>query len=71
MMADMTLLHEEGIEMYRVDIDKCSACETCIDICPTEAISMVDGHAFIDLDECIECGSCAAECPEEAIIEVD
>ena len=71
MMADMTLLHEEGIEMYRVDIDKCSSCETCIDICPTEAISMVDGHAFIDLDECIECGSCAAECPEEAIVEVD
>jgi ferredoxin len=57
--------------MYKVDIEKCSACETCIDTCPTEAISMVDGHAFIDVDECIECGACAEECPEEAIIEVD
>ena len=57
--------------MYRVDIEKCSGCETCVDACPTEAISMVDGHAFIDVDECIECGSCAAECPEEAIVEMD
>jgi formate hydrogenlyase subunit 6/NADH:ubiquinone oxidoreductase subunit I len=57
--------------MYQVDIEKCSACETCIDVCPTEAISMVDGHAFIDVDECIECGACADECLEEAIIEMD
>jgi ferredoxin len=57
--------------MYKVDVDKCSACETCIDVCPTEAISMMEGHAFIDEEECIECGSCAVECPEEAIFEVD
>jgi Fe-S-cluster-containing hydrogenase component 2 len=50
--------------MYKVDIEKCSACETCLNICPTEAISMVDDHDFIDEDECIEC-------PEEAILEVD
>ena len=57
--------------MYQVDIEKCSACGTCVDVCPIEAISIVDGHAVIDVDECIECGVCAAECPEEAIIEVD
>jgi formate hydrogenlyase subunit 6/NADH:ubiquinone oxidoreductase subunit I len=57
--------------VYKVDVSKCSACESCIDICPSEAISLVDGHAFIDMDECIECGSCVMECPEEAIIEVD
>ena len=57
--------------MYKVDIEKCDACETCMDICPTEAISIVDGHAFVDMDECIECASCLAECPNEAIVEVD
>jgi ferredoxin len=46
--------------MYQVDIEKCSACETCIDVCPTEAISIVDGHAVIDRDKYIECGACAA-----------
>jgi ferredoxin len=59
------------LSVYKVDIEKCSACESCIEICPTEAISLVDGHAYIDPDECIECGSCLAECPEEAIYEVD
>jgi ferredoxin len=57
--------------MYQVDIEQCSACETCIEVCPSEAISMVDGHAFIDQDECLECGVCIDECPEGAIIEVD
>jgi ferredoxin len=59
-----------GLGMYKVDVDKCSGCETCIDVCPTEAISMVEGHAFIDVDECIECGACEVECPEEAIFEM-
>lgn len=57
--------------MYQVNIEDCSGCETCVDVCPTEAISMVDGHAFIDQDECLECGSCIDECPEGAIIEAD
>lgn len=57
--------------MYVVDVDKCNGCETCIDACPTESISMVDGYAFIDVDECIECGACEAECPNEAIYEAD
>jgi len=57
--------------MYQVDIEKCNGCETCVEVCPNESISMVDGHAFIDPEECLECGICFDECPEEAIIEVD
>jgi NAD-dependent dihydropyrimidine dehydrogenase PreA subunit len=56
--------------MYKVDSEQCSGCETCIDACPTEAISMVDGHAYIDHEECLDCGICMDECPEGAIIEV-
>jgi Pyruvate/2-oxoacid:ferredoxin oxidoreductase delta subunit len=60
-----------GLTVYQVDIEKCSGCETCVEACPNEAISMVDGHAFIDQEECLECGICVDECPEEAIIEAD
>ncbi len=48
--------------------EACTACETCIERCPTEAVSMGDGGVpGVDLDRCIGCGVCATGCPEEAI----
>ena len=46
--------------------DDCTACGTCIDECPTEAISEGDIYV-IDADLCTDCGSCADVCPVEAI----
>ena len=57
--------------VVKVDSSKCDACETCVEECPSEAISMVDGHALIDQEECVECLSCIDVCPEEAIVEID
>jgi ferredoxin len=54
-----------------VDVNKCNACEECVEACPTEVISMVDGHAFVNADECIDCEACVDACPEEAISMVD
>jgi len=51
-----------------VDPEKCEGCETCVDECPTEAISMNDdGIAEVDADECVECETCVDVCPNEAI----
>jgi len=56
--------------MIKVESDECTGCETCVEICPVEAISMnADDVAEIDQDECTECASCLQECPVEAIIE--
>ncbi len=44
----------------------CTGCGTCLEVCPTEAIKMIDGRASITLD-CIDCGSCPRVCPEGAI----
>jgi Fe-S-cluster-containing dehydrogenase component len=42
----------------------------CIDICPTEAISYVDGPdggmVVIDREECVGCQGCISVCPNEA-----
>ncbi len=54
-----------------VDVSKCTGCEECVEACPTEVISMVDGHAFVNADECIDCEACVDACPEEAISMVD
>ncbi|WP_084600658.1 indolepyruvate ferredoxin oxidoreductase subunit alpha [Methanolacinia paynteri] len=50
-----------------VDADKCTGCETCVDVCPSEAIHMEDGIAVVDADACVDCESCVDECPAEAI----
>ena len=54
-----------------VDIEKCDACEDCIETCPTESITLVDGHAHIDPDECIDCEACIDACPNGAISMVE
>jgi ferredoxin len=51
---------------YKINPDECTACGTCIDECPVEAIS--EGSVYkIDADICTECGACADVCPVEAI----
>jgi ferredoxin len=54
-----------------VDKAKSTACEDCVESCPTEVISMVDGHAFVNAEECIDCEACIDACPEDAISMVD
>jgi len=51
----------------KVDIQKCTGCGACVEVCPLEAISMNDDVAVIDGDTCTECGLCVGECPNEAI----
>lgn len=53
-------------KMAYVISDDCTACGTCIDECPVEAISEGDIYK-IDPDTCTDCGSCADVCPVEAI----
>lgn len=51
---------------YKIDETMCTACGTCIDECPVEAISAGDVYS-IDPEVCSDCGTCADVCPVEAI----
>jgi Fe-S-cluster-containing hydrogenase component 2 len=50
-----------------VNKKECTGCELCVDTCPVEAITMVDGNASVNADECVDCGDCVDACPVEAI----
>jgi ferredoxin len=51
----------------RVNEEKCTGCETCIEECPSEAIKLIDGIAKVDPELCTDCGICVDVCPVEAI----
>ena len=47
--------------------DLCVACETCVDECPAEAITMDNGCAKVDKEKCTDCGTCVDICPSAAV----
>ncbi len=51
----------------KIDKEKCTGCESCIEECPSEAIKMAEDKAVIIVDDCIDCGVCVETCPVEAI----
>ena len=46
--------------------DLCTACGSCEDICPRNAITVAD-KAVIDQKHCIRCGMCQTVCPVDAV----
>jgi len=53
--------------MAHVISDECTACGSCKEVCPAEAIQEGDPKYSIDADACIDCGACVDACPVGAI----
>lgn len=53
----------------RVEGSKCPAdCNACVPVCPTEAITRVEGQPVaLDLGRCLFCSACVEACPSQAI----
>ena len=50
-----------------IDKDKCTGCGQCVDACPFDAISLVNGKTEIDSSVCRSCNKCIRSCPVRAI----
>jgi len=50
-----------------IQADRCVGCETCLERCQMEAITIDAQTAVIQRDRCIGCGLCVPTCPEKAI----
>lgn len=52
----------------KIDANKCTKCQECVDSCPVECIEGgEDMVPTINEDECVDCGACESACPAEAI----
>ena len=50
-----------------VESSDCTGCEVCVEMCPMEAINLVDDIASVNENNCIGCGVCSTHCPASAI----
>ena len=57
---------EEFFHSVRLDAEKCKGCTNCIKRCPTGAIRVRQGKAYIISERCIDCGECIRICPHHA-----
>lgn len=50
-----------------VEVERCTGCATCAELCHLQALSVKDGVAYVDEEICDGCLECVDRCPEEAI----
>jgi electron transport complex protein RnfB len=53
--------------IVETDSERCVGCESCVQICPVEALRMEDDMVRRDPSLCIGCGLCVSACPSEAL----
>jgi iron only hydrogenase large subunit-like protein len=51
----------------QIDTGKCVGCSHCMQVCPTQAIRIAEGHAGIIPERCVDCGECYRVCPVKAV----
>lgn len=50
-----------------VDSEACEGCNTCVERCQMEALSLINNISTVDYDRCIGCGNCVVTCKSGAI----
>ncbi len=45
----------------------CIGCGACVQTCPYDALTLVEGIVEVDPKKCTECGACVAVCPTQAL----
>jgi ferredoxin len=62
---------DRGELIAETDLDLCSHCGACTDVCYFKARSMDQGELSVDPAACYGCGLCRGACPEDCIQMVD
>ncbi len=51
----------------RINAAICNGCGLCVQVCPSQTISLINGKAVVSGHLSLSCGHCAAACPENAV----
>jgi len=62
-----SLLESRIVMRPKAERARCTACGTCVDQCPAQALRIEDAVAVVDREACIACFCCQEMCPEKAI----
>ncbi len=62
------MTEQSNVPIPIIDAIRCTGCELCVHICPTNALVMKDGMAVVgNPNACAYTGHCERICPEQAI----
>jgi MinD superfamily P-loop ATPase len=68
---EITYSERVSVKVPEVDMDKCTLCGRCGDICQFKAVVVVGSSVLTFPELCHSCGGCVEVCPEDTITEVD
>jgi len=58
---------DKGKLIERTDMDLCTHCGDCVDVCYFQARDLDGGKLTLDRENCYGCGLCVGSCPEDCI----
>lgn len=67
---DYTSARDTGVLVPEVNLEKCTYCGRCSEVCVWNAIAVAGEKVLVFRDLCHGCGSCSLVCPEDAIAEI-
>lgn len=66
---EITAQRDVGLLIPVVDMDRCTVCGRCAEVCEYHAITVIGKKVLVFPELCHGCGSCTRQCPEGAIHE--